>query len=117
MDIGLGKVKRTVLLLGHILQKGVPRRLSLYLSFIYHIVAPWIVVFFIMTFNLCGHHSVNWDVQPGHSALCQLTYPYFEGSAISDFLLDVFFLTLPFPKVRQNFIWQMETTPGLTLSR
>jgi hypothetical protein len=53
-----------------------------------------------MTFNLCGHHSINWDVAPGHSALCKLDYPYFEATTISDFILDVFILTMPLPKVR-----------------
>ena len=64
------------------------------------VVAIWIVVFFVMTWNLCGHHGITWDVQVGHSALCKLDYPYFKASTISDFILEVLILTLPIPKVR-----------------
>ncbi|TAQ87879.1 hypothetical protein B7494_g3794 [Chlorociboria aeruginascens] len=63
------------------------------------VVAIWIVVFFVMTWNLCGHHGVTWDVQVGHSALCKLDYPYFKATTISDFILEVFILSLPIPKI------------------
>ena len=63
-------------------------------------VSCWIIVFVVMTYNLCGHHSLNWAVQPGHSAKCKLDFPYFEAVTISDFILDVLILVLPLPKVR-----------------
>lgn len=81
------------------------------------IVASWIVIFFVMTFNLCGHHSINWDVKPGHAALCKLTYPYFEATGISDFLLDVIILTLPLPKVRNFPVSPRKTALMLDLNR
>ena len=42
------------------------------------IVAAWIVVFFVMSFNLCGRHGINWQIQPGNSAKCKLAYPVFR---------------------------------------
>jgi hypothetical protein len=36
------------------------------------VVAIWTMVFVIMTFNICGHHNINWDVQPRNSAKCKL---------------------------------------------
>ncbi|KAF4629735.1 hypothetical protein G7Y89_g8416 [Cudoniella acicularis] len=59
----------------------------------------WTVVFVVMTFNLCGHHGINWDVQPGNSAKCSLDFPYFEAVTISDFILDVLILGLPISKI------------------
>ncbi|KAK5997679.1 hypothetical protein PT974_00034 [Cladobotryum mycophilum] len=77
-----------------------------YLTIIFiAIVMSWVVVFVVMPFNLCGSHSVDWAVQPGHSAKCKLTYPYFEAATISDFILDVLILILPLPK-----IWSLKTT-------
>lgn len=64
------------------------------------VVAIWTIVFFVMTWNLCGHHGITWDVQVGHSALCKLDYPYFKASTASDLILEVFILSLPIPKVR-----------------
>lgn len=81
------------------------------------VVAGWIVTFFVMTFNLCGHHSIDWDVAPGHSALCKLDYPYFEATTISDFLLDVFILTLPLPMVRVICLARKECLSRLTQNR
>jgi hypothetical protein len=65
------------------------------------LVLCWTIVFVVMTFNLCGHHGINWDVQPGNSAKCRLDFPYFEAVTISDFILDVLSIGLPIPKARE----------------
>ena len=61
-------------------------------------VALWALTFFIMTLLICGPNLSSLWI-PGGSAKCRLVYPYQMGTTISDFLLDVFILCLPIPKV------------------
>ena len=82
-------------------------------------VTLWTLAFFIMTFLLCGP-SINFLWTPGNSAKCWLIYPYFLGTTISDFLLDVLILCLPIPKVScppDENIEQMSETADLDSSR
>lgn len=62
------------------------------------LVALWTVTFFVMTFLLCGP-NINFLWVPGNTAKCWLVFRYFLGTTISDFVLDVFILGLPIPKV------------------
>ena len=65
------------------------------------VVALWTLGFFIMTFLICGSNlNYLFHVGASASAKCGAIFPYFMGTTISDFLLDVFILTLPIPKVR-----------------
>jgi hypothetical protein len=64
------------------------------------LVVLWTIAFFVMTFLICGL-NINYLFSVGHSASakCGAIFPYFMGTTISDFLLDVFILILPIPKV------------------
>ncbi|CAD6442820.1 b50132ee-9268-4965-8904-ec1ac1c8e270 [Sclerotinia trifoliorum] len=70
------------------------------------VVALWTLGFFIMTFLICGA-NINYlfGVGASASAKCGAIFPYFMGTTISDFLLDVFILTLAIPK-----IWSLNMT-------
>lgn len=102
MALGLGKLGALFFYRRIFCIKGLCDTFSVVSAAYIVTVAIWTVVFFVMTWNLCGHHSINWDVQVGHSAFCKLDYPYFKGSTISDFILEVFILSLPIPKVRST---------------
>ncbi|CAG8948805.1 hypothetical protein HYFRA_00001928 [Hymenoscyphus fraxineus] len=80
-------------------------------AFFIVVVAIWTVVFFVMTFRLCGRHGVEWIAQPGNTAKCSLIYPYFAATTISDVVLDVLILGLPIPK-----IWTLKATIGRRLA-
>jgi hypothetical protein len=66
------------------------------------IIVLWMIAFLIMSFFECGTHiSAEWTSDAAVAAkYCTHNYPVLEGLAISDFLLDIFVLLLPIPKVR-----------------
>jgi hypothetical protein len=54
----------------------------------------WLVVFeFLIAFQCRGHYSAVWDGT--QLKYCTLSYPSLEGSAVSDFLFDIWVLLLP----------------------
>jgi hypothetical protein len=65
------------------------------------IVSLWTVGFVIMTFLQCGtHFAANWTTDVDYRVeVCTPGYPYLNGLAISDFLLDVGILILPIANV------------------
>lgn len=64
------------------------------------IVVLWLVVFQFLTGFQCGtHFSAAWD--GNYEKYCTLSFPYLYGFAISDFLLDIWILSLPVPRVLQ----------------
>lgn len=63
-------------------------------------VAIWLVVFRFLTGFQCGtDFSAAWDGD--YTKYCTLSFPYLYGFAISDFLLDIWILLLPVPRVLQ----------------
>lgn len=64
------------------------------------VVILWLVVIQILTGFQCGtHFSAAWD--GNYEKYCTLSFPYLYGFAISDFLLDIWILSLPVPRVLQ----------------
>lgn len=64
------------------------------------IVVLWLVVFQFLTGFQCGtHFSAGWD--GNYEKYCTLSFPYLYGFAISDFLLDIWILSLPVPRILQ----------------
>ncbi|KUI54531.1 hypothetical protein VP1G_01899 [Cytospora mali] len=64
------------------------------------VVVLWLVVFQFLTSFQCGmHFSAARD--GNHEKYCTLSFPYLYGFAISDFLLDIWILSLPVPRVLQ----------------
>ena len=61
-------------------------------------MAAWTVAFTLMGILMCGA-DLEYLWPAGHSANCHFIYPYMQGTAISDFILDVMILILPIPKV------------------
>jgi hypothetical protein len=62
------------------------------------VVIVWLVVFQFLTGFQCGiHFSALWDGT--YEEYCTLSFPYLYGFAISDFLLDIWILVLPVPRV------------------
>lgn len=101
--MGLGLAKLSALFFyRRIFCSGHPRNaFSILTVLTIAVIAAWTITFFVMTFLVCGP-NINYLWAPGHSASakCGLIYHYFMGTTISDFLLDVFILILPIPKVR-----------------
>lgn len=63
-------------------------------------VVLWLVVFQFLTGFQCGtHFSAAWD--GNYEKYCTLSFPYLYGFAISDFLLDIWILSLPVPRIMQ----------------
>ncbi|KAM0817959.1 hypothetical protein AB5N19_03766 [Seiridium cardinale] len=62
------------------------------------VVILWLFVFQFLTGFQCGtHFSALWN---GHyKEYCTISFPYLYGFAISDFILDVWIVCLPIPKV------------------
>lgn len=75
------------------------------------IVVIWTVIFFVLTFNFCIGHNIEYNFPVGNSAHCKLIYPWFEASTTSDFALDLIILTLPLPK-----IWSLHATTSRKLA-
>lgn len=64
------------------------------------VVAIWLVVFQFLTGFQCGtHFSAAWNGD--YTKYCTISFPYLYGFAISDFLLDIWILLLPVPRVLQ----------------
>lgn len=64
------------------------------------LVILWLVVVQFLTGFQCGtHFSAAWD--GNYEKYCTLSFPYLYGFAISDFLLDIWILALPVPRVLQ----------------
>lgn len=62
------------------------------------VVALWTLVFEFLTGFQCGtHFSALWD--GNYLKYCTISFPFLYGEAISDFLLDVWVLSLPIPSV------------------
>ncbi|KAI0886418.1 uncharacterized protein GGS22DRAFT_199702 [Annulohypoxylon maeteangense] len=61
-------------------------------------VIIWLVVFQFLTGFQCGtHFSATWDGT--YEKYCTLSFPYLYGFAVSDFLLDIWILSLPIPRI------------------
>ena len=69
------------------------------------VVILWLVVFQFLTGFQCGtHFSALWDGT--YLEYCVISFPFLYGLAVSDFLLDVWILSLPIPSVvRLNARW------------
>lgn len=64
------------------------------------IVVLWLVVFqFLMGFQCGTHFSAAWD--GNYKKYCTFSFPYLYGFTISDFLLDIWILSLLVPRVLQ----------------
>lgn len=62
------------------------------------VVILWLFVFQFLTGFQCGtHFSALWD--GNYERYCTLSFPFLYGLAISDFLLDIWILSLPVPRV------------------
>ena len=58
----------------------------------------WLVVFQLLTGFQCGtHFSALWD--GNYLKYCTISFPYLYGFAISDFLLDIWIVALPIPRI------------------
>ena len=68
------------------------------------IVILWIVAMMIMNGVQCGSHiSALWTIDiENYLIYCVHVFPFLNGFAISNFLLDLLILTLPLPKVRAS---------------
>ncbi|KAI7778903.1 hypothetical protein LA080_001508 [Diaporthe eres] len=64
------------------------------------VVVVWLVVFQFLTGFQCGtHFSALWD--GSYLQYCTVSFPFLYGLAVSDFLLDVWILALPIPRIMQ----------------
>lgn len=64
------------------------------------VVVLWLFVFSILAGLQCGtHFSALWDGT--YTQYCTISFPFLYGLAVSDFLLDVWILVLPIPRVAQ----------------
>lgn len=64
------------------------------------VVVLWLVVFEFLTGFQCGtHFSAAWDGT--YVEYCTLSFPFLYGYAVSDFLVDIWILALPVPRVLQ----------------
>ncbi|KAF3767962.1 hypothetical protein M406DRAFT_355782, partial [Cryphonectria parasitica EP155] len=64
------------------------------------LVVLWDVVFSFLPGFQCGtHFSALWDGT--YETYCTISFPYLYGLAVSDFLLDVWILFLPIPRILQ----------------
>lgn len=64
------------------------------------IVVVWLVVFQFLTGFQCGtHFSALWDGT--YTEYCTISFPFLYGLAVSDFLLDIWILALPVPRIIQ----------------
>lgn len=64
------------------------------------VVIVWLVVFQFLTGFQCGtHFSALWD--GSYLQYCTISFPFLYGLAVSDFLLDVWILALPIPRIMQ----------------
>jgi hypothetical protein len=62
------------------------------------VVLLWVFVFQFLTGFQCGtHFSALWNGT--YKEYCTLSFPYLYGFAISDFILDVWIVCLPIPRV------------------
>lgn len=62
------------------------------------VVIVWLFVFQFLTGFQCGtHFSALWD--GNYEKYCTLSFPFLYGLAVSDFLLDIWILSLPVPRV------------------
>lgn len=62
------------------------------------IITLWLFVFEILTGFQCGTHlNALWD--GSYNEYCATSFPTLYGLAISDFLLDLWILILPIPKI------------------
>ena len=73
------------------------------------IVMLWLVVFQFLTGFQCGvHFSALWD--GSYLQYCTISFPFLYGLAVSDFLLEVWILALPIPKVGLTHLWSFVTS-------
>ena len=65
------------------------------------IVALWTVAFNILTGLACGtHFSALWTSRQDYTKYCRKTsWGFLLGLAVSDFVLDIWILSLPLPQV------------------
>lgn len=65
------------------------------------ITVLWTIAMLIMNGLQCGTHiSALWSTVPGSFiTYCLYVYPFEEGFAISNFLLDLFIILIPLPRV------------------
>lgn len=64
------------------------------------IVVIWLVVFQFLTGFQCGtHFSALWNGT--YTEYCTISFPFLYGLAVSDFLLDIWILALPIPRIIQ----------------
>ncbi|CAG8957410.1 hypothetical protein HYFRA_00011391 [Hymenoscyphus fraxineus] len=64
------------------------------------VVVLWLVVFSFLTGFQCGtHFSALWNGT--YLQYCTISFPFLYGLAVSDFLLDVWILVLPIPRIAQ----------------
>ncbi|KAI1416517.1 hypothetical protein F5Y13DRAFT_186135 [Hypoxylon sp. FL1857] len=64
------------------------------------VVILWLSVFQFLTGFQCGtHFSALWD--GNYEKYCTISFPFLYGLAVSDFLLDIWILSLPIPRVLQ----------------
>jgi len=62
------------------------------------VVVCWLIAFEFSGWFQCGSHiSALWD--GSYLEYCTHSFPYLYGLAISDFLLDIWILVLPFPQI------------------
>ncbi|KUI67586.1 hypothetical protein VM1G_02813 [Cytospora mali] len=64
------------------------------------IVVIWLIVFQFLTGFQCGtHFSALWDGT--YTEYCTISFPFLYVLAVSDFLLDIWILALPIPRIIQ----------------
>lgn len=70
------------------------------------IIITWMVGYMMLTGLSCGtHFSALWGSQKAFSKYCQTQHKFLLSFSISDFLLDLWILGLPMPK-----IWALHST-------
>ena len=75
------------------------------------IILLWLVTFCFLTgFQYHSHISALWDGT--RLKYCTISFPFLEGLVISDFLLDVWILALPFPEA--SILPKLLTSGSLT---
>lgn len=64
------------------------------------LVVLWLFVFSFLAGFQCGlHFSALWDGT--YTEYCTISFPFLYGLAVSDFLLDIWIIVLPIPRVLQ----------------
>lgn len=64
------------------------------------ILTLWLIVFEFLAGFECGANIASlWD--GNYLRDCSITFPFLYGEAVSDFLLDVWILILPIPRIMQ----------------